>query len=99
MATKIISIPEEVCNKVQALQYECNARQGLLAFMLDRNDQNLESLSFKTYHKEYTDFNSQYEKAKEDMQKQILEPQIPGKLLSWNLDFESRDCTCEYSPA
>lgn len=97
MAKKTIRVPEDVVTQIQALQYECDSRKSLLAFMLDKGG-SIESESFKAYHTEYTNFNSQYEKAKEEMQETILAPQIPGKLLTWKLDFSSRDAECEYEP-
>lgn len=96
MAKKVIEIPQDICNEIQALQYECNSRQGLLAYMLDRGS-DIASTGFKHYHDEYNEFNAKYEQAKEKLQKTILEPQIHGKLLSWNLDFESNECTCDYA--
>ena len=96
MAEKIIRIPQETVNHIQALQYECDSRKGLLAFMLDKGG-TPESEGFRAYHDEYRRFNVEYEQAKEKMQKELLEPQVPGKLLSWNLDFASGEVTCVYA--
>ncbi len=97
MAKKIINVPQETVTKIQALQYECESRKGLLAFMLDKGG-SVESEGFRAYHREYTDFNARYEQAKEDMQKTVLEPQVPGRLLTWKLDFASGEAECEYEP-
>ncbi len=97
MAKKIINVPQETVNEIQGLQYECESRKGLLAFMLDKGG-SVESEGFREYHREYTDFNARYEQAKEDMQKTVLEPQVPGRLLTWKLDFASGEAECEYEP-
>lgn len=95
MSKKIVTVPQETVNHIQALQYECESRKDLLSFMLDKGAAPTGE-GFKAYHDEYKDLHTQYEKAKEEMQKTVLEPAVPGTLLKWNLDFDIGEATCEY---
>ena len=92
---KIITINEDVRDQIQALQYEVDSRKDLLTFMVDKGC-DVSSDSFKAYHKEYQEFHIQYEAAKEEMQKQILEPAVPGKLIRWDLNFATCQAVCVY---
>lgn len=96
MAKKIITVSQETVNRIQALQYECVSRQSLLKFMLD-NGTSLSSEGFRAYHEEYERYQTAYETAKEEFQKNELEPAVEGTLLSWNLDFATREAACEYA--
>lgn len=93
--TKIVKIPEDVRDRIQALQYETDSRKDLLGFMV-ANDYAIAGESFSTYHEEYQNYFVQYSIAKEEMQKQYLEPAVDGKLLNWNLDFSTCEVTCTY---
>lgn len=98
MSKKNITVPQERVTRIQALQYECDSRKDLLTFMLDKGAAPT-SEGFRAYHDEYTKLHAQYEQAKEEMQKAVLEPQIPGTLLKWNLDFSTGEAACEYAAA
>ena len=93
--TMIITIPEDVVNNIQALQYEVESRKDLIAFMLDKGC-DVHGDSFQMYHKEHQEFFDRYNRSKDDMQKRFLEPQINGRLLRWNLDFATREVICTY---
>lgn len=94
IATKI-KIPEDVRDHIQSLQYEVESRKDLLAHMVNTGV-DIHSDTFKSYEKEYQEFFVQYSLAKESMQEKLLVPAVPGKLNSWNLDFESCEVTCTY---
>lgn len=96
MSKKTITVPREHVDRIQALQYECDSRQDLLTYMLDRGA--ADSEGFQAYHREYTKLHAEYERAKEEMQKNVLEPQIDGTLTKWNLDFASGEAVCEFIP-
>lgn len=95
MATKTtkVTIPEDVRDHIQSLQYEVESRKDLLAHMINTGT-DIDSEPFKKYEKEYQEFFVQYNVAKEAMQKNLLEPAVQTKLISWNLDFESCEVTC-----
>lgn len=90
-----IKISEEMNNKLQALQYECDSRKDLLTFMVN-NNVDINSDNFQKYHKEYQDFYAELSILKDEMQKTFLNPQVPGKIIRWNLDFTTNQVTCNY---
>ena len=93
--TKTITIPENVRNDIQALQYEVESRKNLLTFMM-QNGTDIDSDNFVKYHTKYQEFFNKYEHAKQAMQDTYLQPQVEGKLINWNLDFATCEVTCEY---
>lgn len=94
MVTVEVEIPEDTSTYIESLQYELNARKDLLAFMIERGQNNSEG--FKKYHTEYMEFNAQYEMAKSEMAATYIVPKY-GKNATWNLDFRTRIATVEYS--
>lgn len=77
-----VSIPEEVCNYLESLMYESDARKDLLAFCMDRG---ITGETFDRYHKEYIEFSAQYTIAKQEMADQYIMPEHPN--CNWYLDF------------
>ena len=86
MKTFEVEIPEEVCNYLESLMYETNARKNLLAFCIE-HDLN-EKDAFNDYHKEYIEFSAQYEMAKEEMASKYIYPKYPS--CTWNLNFNTK---------
>lgn len=86
--TEKIVIDEEVCNYIESLQYDVNARQSIIAYMI-ANGFDTTSENFKSYQKEFCDCKIKYDTAKEELSRQYL---IKGK---WNFDFETRTLTYE----
>lgn len=95
MKTKIVTVNEEVRDKIQALQYEVESRKDLLAHMIQTGT-DIKSEAFRRYEREYQEFFVQYNMAKETLQNAVLAPKVEGKLVSWNLDFASCEVTCSY---
>ncbi len=86
----VIKIPEDVSSYLESLQYECNARADLIAFMVRQGLQDAEG--FKKYHTEYVDFHAQFELAKQEMEEKYLKPEVPGPF-TWALDFRTHEVT------
>lgn len=82
-----IRISDDLCNYIESLQYEVNARKDLCAFMIDHGM--MESESFRKYHDEYIKCNAEYNVAKNTLTKEY------GIKGSWNLDFDTRELTYE----
>lgn len=98
--TKIIDIPEEVRDNLQALAVEVESRANLLAFMMNSN-MSMASENFMQYQKEYKDYYRQYDKAKAEFQKKYVNDVVldnGGNLYNadWNLDFDSCEVTINF---
>ena len=91
---QVIKIPEDICNKIQMLQYELDAHKELLAHMINAGvDVNTDA--FKEYNKQYEDIFTEYNRVKQELQTTRLEPNVDSKLLKWNLNFITTEVTCE----
>lgn len=86
-----IEISKEMCDKIEALQYEVDSRKDLIAFII-ANDMKTTSSQFEKYNKEYLEYFKKYNQAKQEMVHTYF-PDI--NYLSWNLDFASRTVTIE----
>ena len=78
-----MKIPEELCDYVEALMYECEARKDLCAFMIHHGMR--ESEGFAKYHDEYLSMAAQYSMAKDMIGKMYAN----GK--NWHLDFDTKE--------
>lgn len=81
--TKII-LNEGICNYIESLQYDLEARKTIIAFML-QNDFNVNSKSFKAYQEGFRQALIKYDVAKNELQKRYG---IKGK---WTLNFAERE--------
>lgn len=81
-----ITIPKDLSNYIESLQYECEARKDLCAFMINKGM--ADSEAFNRYHKEYMEFFAQLETAKNEMANEYIPK---GK--KWNLDFATSQVT------
>ena len=80
-----VSIPDEMCDHLEALMYETNARRDLCMHMIDSGMRNSEN--FKEYHKEYLDLFREYEQLKHQLESEYVTPKYPNA--RWNLNFET----------
>lgn len=78
-----VTIPRELCDYLEALMYEVNARKDLLAFMLDHDMGNSEA--FQNYQKEYVECYASYEIAKHEMAMKYITPKYPNG--RWSVNF------------
>lgn len=81
----VVKIDETLCRRIEALQFETNARKDLLAFMMDGRTNN--SDQFEKYHEEYVQFHIEYEKAKQELQDKY----VPAGMKRWELDFATAE--------
>ena len=92
---KRIKIPNEVSLQIESLQYEYHSRKDWIAYMIS-NDYSTTSDAFKAYQKEYIEFYTKYNMAKEELENSILRPQIEGKMTGWNLTFATSEVIVDY---
>lgn len=82
-----IIIDEELCTKIEMLQYEVNSRKEIITMYLNMGTAKTDS--FEEYQKEYTTCYTEYNKAKQEM---LNIYKVPAKT-NWNLDFATRELT------
>lgn len=80
----MVKIDETLCKRIEAIQFEVNARKDLLAFMMDGR-LTIDSEQFEKYHDEYIQYHVEYEKAKQELQDKY----VPDGSKRWELDFSS----------
>lgn len=85
--TKIIPVTEDLCNYVESLMYECNARRDLCAFMVDHGMGETEH--FVKYHDAYLKANAEYEVAKRELSN------MAGSRGKWRMDFDQKALVVE----
>jgi hypothetical protein len=83
-----IIIDEELCTKIEMLQYEVFSRKEVITTYLNTSN-NASNDLFKAYQNEYKEYFTQYNKAKQEMTTKYGVP--TGK--AWNLDFATRELT------
>lgn len=89
---RTLKVTQEWVNRIEALQYETNARRELVAYMIG-NSYDTESDSYIKYHTEYMDFFKKLEEAKEEFAREYVYPEANGKQIPWNLDFKTGTVT------
>lgn len=76
-------IPLDLSNYMEGLMYETNARKDLCSYMV--NSGMNETKQFEDYHKEYIEYYTKYELAKQEITNTYVAPEYPKA--KWNLDF------------
>lgn len=82
-------VTQEWVNKIEALQYEVNARRELMMHMIE-GGVDPESAGYVRYHREYLEFFKKLEQAKEEFAEEYIYPQTNGERVPWNLDFKTQ---------
>ena len=93
--TVIVKIEQELSNYIEGLQVEVNARENIVKSILTTPGCEINKALFDEYHKEYTDFKAEYEKAKEQVQLQYMPTEFQGHNVTWSLDFTTCEVTFE----
>ena len=93
--TVIIKIDEEFSNYIEGLQLEVNARENIVKSILTTPGSGINKTLFDEYHKEYTDFKAEYDKAKEQIELQYMPEEFKGHTVNWSLDFTTQEVTFE----
>ena len=84
-----MKIDKEICNKIEALQYEVESRKDIITAVI-AGTVNMKGDMFDKYHAEFQKYFTDYNKAKQEMMdKYITDPALKNK--NWNLTFN----TCE----
>ena len=84
---KKVPISKEMCDYVESLMYELDARRDLCAFMVGHGMSDTEH--FEKYHDAYLKANAEYAVAKTELAK------LAGEGKRWRLDFENRELVVE----
>lgn len=86
-----IEIPEALCDYIESLKFECDARADLVAYMIRLNI--AETPRFQKYHTEYVEFRTKYEIAKRELADTFVKPVMVTDKYRWELDFTKREVT------
>lgn len=89
--TTIVAIPEEVVNRVQALDIETESRKNLIAYMLSSN-LTTATEQFEAYQKEYRDFYYQFDIAKSEIERDYVRTAIENPI-RWELNYSTGEVT------
>ena len=82
-------VPAELCDALEAKQYEVNGLQKLIAFALSMNNEyQVADDKFARLQKEFIKANAEYELLKEKVED--LFGDIDKTRASWNLDFRTK---------
>ena len=96
MAKKVIvKIEEQLSNYIEGLQYEVYARENIIKSILTTPGCEINKELFNDYHKELTDFKTEYEKAKEQVELKYMPEEFKGHKVTWSLDFATCVVTFE----
>lgn len=85
-----ITIPEEVRDEVQRYDMERSSRRDIIAYILSNNDISISDERFSAYQKEYDEKFMAFEKIKNDIEKQYIQPAANNKAINWSLNYQ--DC-------
>lgn len=80
-------VTKELCDYIESLMYEVDARRDLCAFMVDHGMGGTEH--FEKYHDAYLKANAAYAVAKAELTK------MAGQGKCWHLDFDNRELVIE----
>lgn len=83
MAAKRIPVSKDLCDYVESLMYECDARKDLCAFMVDHGM--ADTPQFEKYHDAYIKAATAYSVAKGELTK------LAGAGKSWRMDFDTKE--------
>ena len=86
-----VQVSSDVCELIEALQYEVESRKEIISFMLS-SGMDIHSDSFKKYEKQYIDFFIQYNEAKNRLEADFVRP-FANEFETWNLDFTTQIIT------
>lgn len=95
METIKFKVNEEIVRKIELLQFEYESKKDILSYMIyndyPQND------AFKRYQEDFMKCFTEYNLAKENLQKTVIEPKVKGKLNEWNLEFDTCEVTASYA--
>lgn len=83
-----ILVDEELCTKIEMLQYEVNSRKEIITNFLHTNNGTSTPL-FEAYQNEYKKYYTEYNKAKQELLKKY---EVPSGT-SWKLNFATTELT------
>jgi hypothetical protein len=91
---KTIEVRDDLANYVESLQYEVNSMMAIMSFMLDR-DMDTSTEAFQNWNRKYTEAYASYEAAKAELERDYIksDPELNGKAVKWNFDFETKTLT------
>lgn len=86
-----IKINGKLVNYIEALQYEKDRTNEIVAFMLSHN-YDTTTLAFQQWNEDNQKIYIKYREAKNEMENQYINnnPEFKGKKIEWNLDFSTK---------
>ena len=89
--TITVKVPEEVRDEVQLADVERSSRRDIIAYILSNDSINISPERMAQYQKEYDEKFMLFEKAKNKLETNYVQPAANNKAINWQLDYE----TCE----
>ena len=87
--TIIVTIPEELRNKVQRADIERSARRDIIIYLMQHPEVEISEERRLAYQKEYDDKFFEFEQMKSLIEKEYVQPTANNKAINWNLDYDS----------
>ncbi len=94
--TKKIKVEDKVVDYIEALQYEKDRTNEIVAFMLS-HDYDTHTVAFKEWDKDNQEAYVKYQEAREELEDQYVHnlPEFKNKEVNWRLDFATKMLTIE----
>lgn len=86
-----LTIDNELCDHIEALQYDRDALADLLVMAAQRGVQ--DSDAFKSWHHDYIEKNREYEIARGVLVSRFVTPAVGNADVVWSLDFQTATLT------
>lgn len=94
-----IKIDDKLSDYIEALQYEKDRTNEIVAFMLS-HDYGIKTTTFRQWDKDNQEAYAKYQVAKNELERQYIRsrPEFQGKV-NWHLDFDTKVLTVEAADA
>ena len=95
-----IRIDDKLVDYIEALQYERDRTNEIVAFMLS-HDYDTHTPAFRQWDKDSQEAYVKYQEAKNELEKKYVQPrpEFRDKRVNWNLDFATKTLTAEAADA
>ena len=87
--TIIVTIPEELRNRVQRADIERSARRDIIIYLMQHPEVEISEERRLAYQKEYDDKFFEFEQMKSLIEKEYVQPTANNKAINWSLDYDS----------
>lgn len=87
--TITVTVPAEVRDEVQKYDIERSSRRDLIAYILSNDALQVSPDKLARYQTEYDEKYAAFEKAKNQIEVNYVQPAANGKAINWSLDYDS----------